>query len=166
MTRPTHILIAASGGLAAGELAHASPAGRCVVLVAALAANELPDKDRHAQRGVKRGPTHWLVVGFLVAAVAGLIVSATAPMVGTLAFAGFLTGYWLHLLADALTPEGCPLFGPFPGVVRLLPFRIRIVAGRPKRGWTGCPYVPVPEPIAVVAIGLADVVFLLPHLAT
>jgi membrane-bound metal-dependent hydrolase YbcI (DUF457 family) len=165
MTTRTHILIAASGGAAVAEVSHASGAAGVVLVAAALAANGVPDKDRHAQRDAKRSATHWLVTGFVFALLAGVLVEAGFPGWGSTFRAGFLTGYWLHLLADALTPEGCPLFGPLFGPVRLLPFRLRIVSGRPKKGWTGSPYVPIPEPFAAAVVVGLDVLFLLPHLA-
>lgn len=164
MTRPTHVLIAASGGLAAGEIAGASQTGRVVILLAAVGANTLPDKDRHAARGVDRSWTHWLLAGVLLAVIEGALAKQISPGSEGWVRLGAITGYWLHLLADSMTPMGCPLFGPFLGPVRVLPFRIRFVSSRPPGGWRRCPYFAVPEPFAVALVLGLDVLFLLPAL--
>jgi membrane-bound metal-dependent hydrolase YbcI (DUF457 family) len=165
VTRPTHVLIAASGGAAAGLALNASSTGRVLMVAAALAANAIPDKDRHAARSGDRSGTHWLATGALIALVVWWIVGSVDPVAGRLAGAGFFTGYTLHLLADAMTPMGAPLFGPLSRrPVRLLPFRLRIVSGRPPAGWTRCPYIPIPEQFAMFAVLAVDLVFLLPAL--
>jgi membrane-bound metal-dependent hydrolase YbcI (DUF457 family) len=127
-----------------------------VRLSGALVANAIPDKDRHAAKGEKRSGTHWLITGALLTWPVWLLA-------GQLAGDGFLVGYWLHLLADACTPEGCPLLGPvIPQPFRILPFRIRFVSGRPPAGWIGCPYIPVPEPFAVLIVLAVDLLVLRP----
>ena len=77
-----------------------------------------------------RGATHWLVS----AAAATIILAGAAgalcpPLVLPVAI-GVGCGYCAHLLADAGTPHGSPLLGPFSARrVRLLPPFCRIPTG-------------------------------------
>jgi inner membrane protein len=65
-----------------------------------------------------------------------------APGVG-IAFAGFLTGYFLHLVADSLTREGVPWLWPYHAYYGFPPSRdLRFRTGS---GW---------EPAVVIAIGV------------
>lgn len=77
-----------------------------------------------------RGATHWL----LSAAVATIVLAGAAralwpPLALPIAI-GAGCGYCAHLLADACTPHGAPLVGPFSGrCVHLLPPRMRLGTG-------------------------------------
>ena len=77
-----------------------------------------------------RGATHWLLSGAVVTfaltvAAGALWASLTLPVA-----IGTACGYWAHLLADACTPRGAPLLGPFSfRRVHLLPARHRVVTG-------------------------------------
>ena len=52
-----------------------------------------------------RTVTHWLITSFLLYA----LISIVSP---NIAYAFFIN-YVLHIIADTLTVEGCPLFAPF-----------------------------------------------------
>ena len=77
-----------------------------------------------------RGATHWL----LRAAAATIILAGAAgalspPLVLPVAI-GVGCGYCAHLLADACTPTGAPLLGPFSARrVHLLPPFCRLPTG-------------------------------------
>ena len=77
-----------------------------------------------------RGATHWL----LSAATATIILVGAAgvlwpPLVLPVAI-GVGCGYCAHLLADACTPHGAPLLGPFSARrVHLLPPSFRVPTG-------------------------------------
>jgi len=77
-----------------------------------------------------RGATHWLLSGAATTIVlAGAAGALWAPLsLPVLIGAG--CGYGAHLLADACTPHGAPLLGPFRGrCVHLLPPRMRVMTG-------------------------------------
>jgi membrane-bound metal-dependent hydrolase YbcI (DUF457 family) len=77
-----------------------------------------------------RGATHWL----LTAAAATIVLTGAAdilwqPLVDPVVI-GVGSGYGAHLLADACTPYGAPLLGPFRARrVHLLPPLCRIPTG-------------------------------------
>jgi len=77
-----------------------------------------------------RGATHWL----LSAAAATIVLTAAAgavwPALTVPVAIGAGCGYCAHLLADACTPRGAPLLGPFSARrVHLLPAVLRITTG-------------------------------------
>ncbi len=77
-----------------------------------------------------RGPTHWL----LSAATATIALTAAAgalwPQLAPPVAVGIGCGYGAHVLADACTPHGAPLLGPFSRRrVHLLPPRCRVATG-------------------------------------
>ena len=77
-----------------------------------------------------RGFTHWLLTGVLVTAVAAVLVGAVAPSLAAPVALGVACGYLMHALADACTPHGAPLLGPFSTrSVHLLPRGLRITTG-------------------------------------
>lgn len=77
-----------------------------------------------------RGATHWLLSAaaatFLLTAAAGAVWPALTLPVAI----GVGCGYGAHLLADACTPHGVPLLGPFSARrIHLLPPRRRVATG-------------------------------------
>ncbi|MEA2223508.1 MAG: LexA-binding, inner rane-associated putative hydrolase [Solirubrobacteraceae bacterium] len=77
-----------------------------------------------------RGATHWL----LTAAAATIVLTAAAGAVWPALMApvaiGAGCGYGAHLLADACTPHGVPLLGPFSSRrIHLLPAGLRVATG-------------------------------------
>jgi membrane-bound metal-dependent hydrolase YbcI (DUF457 family) len=79
-----------------------------------------------------RGFTHWLTTGALVAVACGALAALVMPVLSVPVMLGVACGYLAHTLADACTPSGAPLLGPFSmRRVHLLPRRLRIVTGGP-----------------------------------
>lgn len=77
-----------------------------------------------------RGATHWLVTGAAVTIALTLASAAVWSTFGLPVAIGIGCGYGAHLLADACTPHGAPLLGPFRARrVHLLPSGHRIVTG-------------------------------------
>ena len=77
-----------------------------------------------------RGATHWLSTGVAVTAVSAVAAGAVYAALVLPVAAGLGAGYTLHLLADACTPHGVPLLGPFSRRKRhLLPKGRRIRTG-------------------------------------
>ena len=77
-----------------------------------------------------RGATHWLSTGLAVTAVFAVAASVVDAVLVLPVAAGLGAGYMLHLLADACTPHGVPLLGPFSTRKRhVLPKRWRIPTG-------------------------------------
>ena len=60
-----------------------------------------------------RGATHWLSTGVAVTAVFAVAAGVVDAVLVLPVAAGLGAGYMLHLLADACTPHGVPLLGPF-----------------------------------------------------
>ena len=60
-----------------------------------------------------RGVSHWLLSGVLVTGLVCAAVAAAWPPLALPAALGAGCGYLMHLLADACTPHGAPLLGPF-----------------------------------------------------
>lgn len=77
-----------------------------------------------------RGATHWLLSAAVTTIVLALAAGALwAPLALPVAI-GTGCGYGAHLLADACTPHGAPLLGPFSTRrVHLLPHTQRIATG-------------------------------------
>ncbi len=68
--------------------------------------------------------THSLLAWVVVSFIAGM------HFYGNMFFVAFSVGYLSHLLADALTPQGVPLFWPlYRGRIRFLPRRLAIPTG-------------------------------------
>ena len=77
-----------------------------------------------------RGAAHWLVSGAATAIFLAGTAGALWPPLRLPIFIGASCGYSAHLLADACTPHGAPLLGPFSARrVHLLPRRMRVVTG-------------------------------------
>ena len=77
-----------------------------------------------------RGATHWLSTGVAVTVICGVIAGAVDGVLVLPVAAGLGAGYTLHLLADACTPHGVPLLGPFSTRKRhVLPTGRRIPTG-------------------------------------
>lgn len=77
-----------------------------------------------------RGATHWLLSGAATTIVLAGTARALWPPLTLPIFIGAGCGYGTHLLADACTPHGAPLLGPFSARrVRLLPPRMRLATG-------------------------------------
>lgn len=77
-----------------------------------------------------RGATHWLLSAAATTVVLSAAAGALWPPFGLPVFIGLGCGYGAHLLADACTPHGAPLLGPFSGrCVHLLPPRMRVMTG-------------------------------------
>ena len=77
-----------------------------------------------------RGITHSLLAVALAAAALGALASLVAPSVAGAVAVGCAVGYGAHVLADACTPGGVPLFAPLSGRRRwLLPRWARIPTG-------------------------------------
>ena len=77
-----------------------------------------------------RGATHWLSTGLAVTAVFAVVAGVVDAVLVLPVAAGLGAGYMLHLLADACTPHGVPLLGPFSTRKRhVLPKRWRIPTG-------------------------------------
>jgi membrane-bound metal-dependent hydrolase YbcI (DUF457 family) len=100
-------------------------------LVAALAGGVLRlPMTIFARLAIHRGATHWLLSGvavtiILAAAAGALWASLTLPVA-----LGMGCGYGGHLLADACTPHGAPLLGPFSvRRIHLLPAGHRVATG-------------------------------------
>ena len=72
-----------------------------------------------------RGPLH-SVAAWLVVTLAGAGLSLLLnPWAGV----GLSLGYLSHLLLDACTKSGVPLWWPEPGRIHLLPYRLRVTTG-------------------------------------
>lgn len=90
--------------------------------------------------------THSLVAWLLCSFLAGMY------FYGNMFFVAFSIGYLSHLVADALTPQGVPLFWPvYRGRIRLLPRRFAIPTGSAA------------EYILTVAIGMVVAGLYRPH---
>ncbi len=77
-----------------------------------------------------RGSTHWLSTGAVLTAACAVAASAVDFRLLLPVAAGLGAGYTLHLLADACTPHGVPLLGPFTKKkVHLLSKQHRIPTG-------------------------------------
>jgi len=77
-----------------------------------------------------RGATHWLLSGAATTIVLASTAGALWPPLTLPVAIGAGCGYCAHLLADACTPHGAPLLGPFSARrVHLLPPRMRVVTG-------------------------------------
>jgi inner membrane protein len=146
MTWRTHLM----GGLAMlWILAPASPDTLALATVAAAMGALLPDLDARQSKlshtsvyGVTplkplssllfrslghRGALHSLLVWLLVT-MAVYLLDMLATHTPTLSI-GLSLGYLSHLLLDACTRSGVPLFWPDSARVHLLPYRLRIVTG-------------------------------------
>ncbi|MCA1700675.1 MAG: metal-dependent hydrolase [Actinobacteria bacterium] len=62
-----------------------------------------------------RGATHWLLTSAVITATLTVLAAALSPMLAPPVGLGVGLGYTAHLLADACTPPGAPLLGPFLG---------------------------------------------------
>ena len=83
-----------------------------------------------ARLSEQRGAKHWLATGALVTIALTLASAAAWSRLGLPVAIGIGCGYGAHLLADACTPHGAPLFGPFRARrIHLLPSGYRIVTG-------------------------------------
>lgn len=78
---------------------------------------------RLGHRGVLHSFLAWVVVTLTGGILSGLAVHTLAPGVG------LSLGYLSHLLLDACTRSGVPLFWPNSARVPLLPYRLRITTG-------------------------------------
>ena len=97
-----------------------------------------------------RGATHWLLSGAVVTIVVAGAARALWPPLALPIAIGAGCGYAAHLLADACTPHGAPLLGPFSGrCVHLLPPRMRLVTGG-----AGDLFVLTVATVAAAALGL------------
>jgi inner membrane protein len=105
-------------------LVDARPAVALAGGVGVLALARLPDVDLRLPLVAHRGPTHTLafalVVGAALAGVASVLVGHAPPSLAVpwlVPFAAFVGvfGVCTHLLADAVTPMGVPLFWPLSG---------------------------------------------------
>lgn len=77
-----------------------------------------------------RGATHWLLSGAATTIVLAGVAGELWPPLRLPVFIGVGCGYAAHLLADACTPHGAPILGPFSGrLVHLLPPRMRVMTG-------------------------------------
>jgi membrane-bound metal-dependent hydrolase YbcI (DUF457 family) len=77
-----------------------------------------------------RGATHWLLSAAMVTVALTVAVGALWPQLAAPVAIGTGCGYGAHLLADACTPHGAPLLGPFSARrVHLLPPRCRVATG-------------------------------------
>jgi len=77
-----------------------------------------------------RGATHWLLSGAATTIVLAGAAGALWPPLRLPVFIGAGCGYGAHLLADACTPHGAPLLGPFSARrVHLLAPRMRVMTG-------------------------------------
>ncbi|MBW3609155.1 MAG: metal-dependent hydrolase [Actinobacteria bacterium] len=76
-----------------------------------------------------RGATHWLLTGAVVTAALTALAAALSPTLAPPIGLGVALGYVTHLLADACTPHGAPLLGPFSQRRHLLPRSAQIRTG-------------------------------------
>lgn len=60
-----------------------------------------------------RSATHWLSTGLAVTVICAVVAGVVDAVLVLPVAAGLGAGYTLHLLADACTPHGVPLLGPF-----------------------------------------------------
>lgn len=128
MTGRSHQLIAANAAYFGMLPMQAGVATTASVVLVAVATSRLPDID--FRLGIKhRTVTHYALTAVLVTAVLGLAVAMTVGMgAGMIVTLGLIFGYGSHLVSDACTLSGVPLFGPFNRTdVHLLPrgFRLR-----------------------------------------
>jgi membrane-bound metal-dependent hydrolase YbcI (DUF457 family) len=126
----THEVVAVSTALALGQTANVSIVEQGAMIGIAFFTARLPDID------IQFGIPHRTVTHYAITAVAiglffmGLAMMTFGPAVGTIALAGFLAGYGSHILADACTLSGVPLFGPFTRRdFHLLPKMLRLRTG-------------------------------------
>lgn len=132
MTGRTHEAIGVATAL--GVCATIAPTATqgAVLVGCSFATSRLPDR---LELGVlpHRGPTHWLLTSALVIALLTLAATTTVqtrPYTGIVT-AGVAIGYLTHLVADACTVSGVPLYGPFSSRDRhLLPRGHRFVTGQ------------------------------------
>jgi inner membrane protein len=120
--RPGHlgVSLAVYAPLAAALLAAGEPELAVVAGAAMLGLTMLPDVDLDLPFVPHRGPTHSLafaaLVGLTFAGVGSLAAAelgvAAAVGLGSFGFAVGVATVGAHLLADALTPSGVPLFWP------------------------------------------------------
>ena len=77
-----------------------------------------------------RAVTHWLLSGAVVTLLLAALAAAAWPPLALPVALGTGCGYVAHVLADACTPHGAPLLGPFSARrVHLLPAGHRIITG-------------------------------------
>ena len=77
-----------------------------------------------------RGATHWLTTAVATSAVCAAAAAAVWVNLALPVGVGVGCGYCAHLIADACTPHGAPLLGPFNRqCVHLLPHGHRIRTG-------------------------------------
>jgi membrane-bound metal-dependent hydrolase YbcI (DUF457 family) len=77
-----------------------------------------------------RGATHWLLSAATVTVALTVLAGALWPQLAAPVAIGIGCGYGAHLLADACTPHGAPLLGPFSARrFHLLPPRCRGATG-------------------------------------
>lgn len=77
-----------------------------------------------------RGATHWLLSGAATTILLAGVAGALSPPLALPVAIGCGCGYGAHLLADACTPHGAPLFGPASARrIHLLPPGMRVVTG-------------------------------------
>jgi membrane-bound metal-dependent hydrolase YbcI (DUF457 family) len=134
MTGRSHMVIGTVSAATAAAATRSTATTAAVIITAAVATAKLPDFDMNLRfLGVKhRGVTHTLIFMLLLVAAVGFGLSTnatTAPYVMD-AVTGMVIGYGMHLVADACTPHGVPVFAPFyrPDV-HLLPEPLRITTG-------------------------------------
>lgn len=97
-----------------------------------------------------RGATHWLLSGAVTTVVLAGAAGALWPPLRLPVFIGVGCGYGAHLLADACTPHGAPLLGPFSvRCVHLLPPRMRVMTGE-----AGDLLVQIAATLTAAALGL------------
>lgn len=114
----THILL----GLLAFLLLHNYlPGNEYIVLVLILIGSILPDIDEHKSKAAQLSGVIGNIVSFF-ASHRGIFHSLLLPLVGFGLLAwfwnfpyalAFFVGYLIHLVGDALTPMGIPVFSPF-----------------------------------------------------
>jgi inner membrane protein len=77
-----------------------------------------------------RGATHWVLTAAAVTIVLTAAARAVWPALMAPVAIGAGCGYCAHLLADACTPHGVPLLGPFSSRrIHLLPAGLRVATG-------------------------------------
>lgn len=126
----THTLLAGAAAFTACQALGVSDDAHVVVIGAATVVANVPDLDRHYDRGARRSVTHSLLATALF--VAAVHVTAFTTVGSVLAAAlglGVAVGYGAHVLADACTQSGVPFFWPYRRMVHLLPRGWRFTTG-------------------------------------
>lgn len=127
MTGPTHEVLGATAGVAAGVAFGLPLEGVAVLGFCAAASSRVPDL---LEVGVLRHRRSTHCVFALVAFVALCAVGSMAGGVLVAANAGLVLGYAMHLVADMCTPHGVPLAWPVSDrCVHVLPRAWRVRTG-------------------------------------